>query len=307
MKTIIFFNHWHNGDVFASKGYIKDALTQISDIRIAHAHINSTKLLQDLHLLHTSISILPPELPLQMKFFHDDATLLVNTWIGAFIDVSFVPGQVHADWPSLHKMWKLIYENINSVFNINLKIDDNILKYIPETDFRFYDVEQAYPWLSEHPGPLVLVCNGDVRSKQSEISGFNNIVNEIARQYPNITFICTQKMQTNANNISFTDDILKNVKDGDINEIAYLSTKCRLIVGRNSGPYMFTHIKENINDPSKTFLSLSHRISDSYAHGVEGLQCNYLHHCSDNPHLVLDSFKLAIENKSTNTGKLQQV
>jgi outer membrane translocation and assembly module TamA len=103
----------------------------------------------------------------------------------------------------------------------------------------------------------------------------------LAKAHPDISFVCTQKFDDEENipgNIFFTDDIFRDVQDGDINEIAFLSTRAFLIVGKNSGPYMFTHVKENICDPNKIFVSLSHEPSESYAHNTTGFPCHYYHY-----------------------------
>jgi len=42
----------------------------------------------------------------------------------------------------------------------------------------------------------------------------------------------------------------------DLNEISYLSTFCDVIIGRGSGPYCFSHVKKNIFNENKTYISV---------------------------------------------------
>jgi hypothetical protein len=109
-------------------------------------------------------------------------------------------------------------------------------------------------------------------------------------------------------NIHFTDDIFSDVQNGDINEIAYLSTKAFLIMGKNSGPFMFTHIQENILDPNKIFMSMSHRSSDSYAWGVLGFECRYYHFSGDDAANAAGVLREAIKNRNVlGPGTIEEV
>ena len=40
--------------------------------------------------------------------------------------------------------------------------------------------------------------------------------------------------------------------------ISFISTKCDIIIGRASGPFCYCHVKENLLDKNKTFISLTH-------------------------------------------------
>ena len=98
-----------------------------------------------------------------------------------------------------------------------------------------------------------------VQSGQCPNFKFDKIVYDLSLKYGNIDFILTNKINIHNKNIYFTDDIIKT-QYSDLNEISYLSTKCDIIVGRASGPHAFTHVKENYNDNSKTFISFTDKI-----------------------------------------------
>jgi hypothetical protein len=92
-----------------------------------------------------------------------------------------------------------------------------------------------------------------------------NTINLISQKNPSTTFVCTQKIPTNNihGNVFFTDDIFVNVIGGDLNEIGYLSTFCKIIIGKSSGPFTFCHIKENIMRDDCVFYCITDRQSDN--------------------------------------------
>jgi hypothetical protein len=79
----------------------------------------------------------------------------------------------------------------------------------------------------------------------------------IAENNRDVDIICTNKFKTVLPNIKFTSDIIKSTKDTDLLEISYLSTFCDVIVGKNSGPYVFCETFTNYNNPNKTFVSFN--------------------------------------------------
>ena len=78
----------------------------------------------------------------------------------------------------------------------------------------------------------------------------NHLIEKLSDNYPHIDFILTEKSNIVKNNVLHTSDIIMT-SGCDLNEISYLSTKCDIIVGRASGPYCFTHVKENMLNTNK--------------------------------------------------------
>ena len=300
MKPVCFYNHWHNGDCFAVKGWIQSIMKQYPDIAYVYAHPNNQKILADgPEYLH--VSNLPAGVSTHERVVEVGGVVFINTWCGAYGSQTFRPGEIHANWLSLHKQSKLMASYINAANGTDISFSDNVLEYVAETDWDYYDVSAADEFVSLHPENLHLICNGLVRSTQSNIGDMKSVIEELAARRPRDSFICTSQFETNCSNIYFTNDIFN--LDGDINEIAYLSTKCKTIVGKNSGPFMFAHVKDNINDPSKSFVSLSHRYSDSYVCDVEGIACHYYHCSSDDNDKVLQSIETAMNATGTHGGR----
>ncbi len=299
MKTICFYNHWHNGDCFAVKGWIQSIVEQYPDIPYAYAHPNNPKILAD-GPDYLPVNDLPANVSPHERVVEVGGVVFINTWCGAYGSETFRPGEIHANWISLHKQAILMARYINAANDIAISFNNNPLDYVAETDWDYYQTEPADAFVAQHPERKHLICNGLVRSTQSNIGDMKSVVEQLANEYPNDAFICTLKFDTSLTNIYFTDDIFN--LDSDMNEIAYLSTKCNTIVGKNSGPFMFTHIKENIMDPNKTFVSLSHRYSDSYACDVNGIGCRYYHCSSDEDAVILRSLKTAMDATGTHGG-----
>ena len=137
--------------------------------------------------------------------------------------------------------------------NINpLKLSD----FIPTVDYSYFKIEGIKNYLLSNKRKKVLVCNGAVVSKQAKNFSFNGIVNNIAKSNPDVDFIMTEKFYSTTKNIFFTDDLIGK-QGNDLNEISYLSLYCDCIVGRSSGPYIYSMVKENLLNAEKTFICFS--------------------------------------------------
>jgi len=298
INTICFYNHWHNGDVFSGKGYMQEIMRQLPQFRFQHAQLNSLKSMQDLPCEHIHTDQLPPGVTAHTRYIDVDGVFYVNTWVGAYGNAVIPVGEHHANWPSLHVMWGHIMEVLRQLLAPGLEFVDDIAQYIPTTNWNSYDTAPAEKFFSQKTR-LILFCNGLVRSTQSNLGLMEDVLEQMCHDHPDVSFVCTSRFDNTfgASNLYFTDDIFAGVQGGDINEIAYLSTRCEMIVGKNSGPFMFTHIKENIMDPNKAFFSLSHRPSDSYAHNVSGFPCRYYHYSGEAASSVAGFLRTAVNEK----------
>ena len=103
----------------------------------------------------------------------------------------------------------------------------------------------------------VFIDNGLVQSRQAENFEFNPIVEQVASNHPEIEFIVTHAFYTKISNIHFTSEITKVAKF-DLNEVAYLSLCCDVLIGRNSGPHVFTQNRTNCSSADKKLLSFTY-------------------------------------------------
>ena len=102
---------------------------------------------------------------------------------------------------------------------------------------------------------IVLICNGNVNSGQSLNVDLTNTIHMLSNSNPNILFLVTQNIQNDNTNIVNTSELTNTTPD--LLQISLISTFCDVIVGRASGPYCFTHTKDNLLDSSKTYVSFS--------------------------------------------------
>jgi hypothetical protein len=61
----------------------------------------------------------------------------------------------------------------------------------------------------------------------------------------------------------YPTDIITLRDDFDLPEISYLSTFCSTLIGRNSGPHVFTQVKSNVMDENKKLLSFTYKPTGS--------------------------------------------
>lgn len=251
--TVSIFNHYHNGDVFYSRILINILKKKFQKIK--YYHNNPTPILCDIDDLE-EFSFVPNDYPYDDNRFEQNA---VNSWIGqrgrVFLGVInegcctfknyFEMCKLSLDYygietPTYEELLPVInYEKIPNISNIKLKVSDLITKF----------------------EKTVLICNGDVNSGQCDNFDFTDIVHKLSLEFPNILFLTTQKINIINNNIFFCGDITETIPD--LLQISFISTKCNLIVGRGSGPYCFTQVKENLMNPNKTFISFSFIYNES--------------------------------------------
>lgn len=286
INRIVFFNHFHVGDVFFSKAYLDKIIKQLPDIEFFYVHPYNQRLVHDLNI-NTDVSKLMLDTgPISsQRFVQLDQCLLVNTWIGAYLDL-VLPGELHGNYLSLRKMFKIIEQELVTRLNRTLEIvTENQFEVIPVTDWSRYNITPIDQFCIDHQSQNKhLFCNGFVRADQCRLGSMKNIIETLAEMLPNDIFICTEKFNTTISRIYFTDDITKT--SADVNEIAYLSTRCQTIIGKNSGPYMYCHVRENFFDSNRVFVSCSYRASDSYPAHLKGFDCYYLQSTTDDPEVA---------------------
>lgn len=251
MKRLIFYNNWHNGDLHNSREFVKDIINKTRFDEYYYIHNRPPKILKDIPKI---IYHFPNELCDNNKIiFTIENDTYINTWLGASgtINTGNVP-------PSL-ELFYIYFKFIYNKLSIEIEKEENY--YIPQIDYNQYDIKNIKNYLKENK-KRVLISNGKVWSYQSGDFNFNYIINKLSDDFENIDFILTDDTnKLNKNNILYTSDIIQ-CGEGDLNEISYLSTQCDIIIGKGSGPYTFSIVKENVFDPNKCFIFITHSYSD---------------------------------------------
>lgn len=262
MKTLLFYNQFHNGDIFHNRQFIKELSSKISN-PIFYAHKNDPILLSDVNVKYCEV----PNVSEFTKFSEDSENLYINTWIGCYFS-SIPQYNGECSLRMFYEMYKEIYEYINSKLDLNLEISE-INKYFPKIDYSKFFCESIDEFVKNNTQKKILFCNGPCHSGQSLYDGdMASLIEECADANPDKIFIATYKFNTNKNNIKFTNDLI-NLDRSDLNEISYLSKFCSLIIGRNSGPYCFCTVEENVMDSEKIFYAFGQRITDCFYYMLE--------------------------------------
>lgn len=242
-EKITLYNHFHNGDIFFSRVII-NLLSE--KFNIDYYHNLSPTLLCDIENLNEFNGV-PTTYSLHGT---SPENHIVNTWIGqqGMIFVSFV--HKGCSFENYLEMCK----RICNFYGITIGEDENILPSINYSKIpNISSIITSTDELISKYQKVILISNGDVHSAQSYNFSFNNIINRLSSEFPKILFLITEPIPTVNTNIVSTNN-LTQVRP-DLLQISYISTKCDVIVGRASGPYCFSQVKENLLNPNKTFIS----------------------------------------------------
>lgn len=279
LDTLNFFNGTHNGDIHFSREFIKHFMAIIPAKRYVSYHPYSHKLIMDIpNLEHKAFGELPFQTALKMTSeefrsikhtVRPKRLLTINRnrlqglkFMGSnlFINTALLAGLLTQDGNvgcgRILKKRSFIDNNYNKFSHVLslLKIQTPLkakIEYVPTINYDVYEIEKIKDFVDSHKGPKVLVCNGDVRSSQIHNFSFNPYIEEIKKTS---TVITTQK--TGVSNVYYTGDIIQ-AKNGDLNEISYLSKFCDIIIGRGSGPFCYCETKENYFNERKRMISIT--------------------------------------------------
>lgn len=254
MKTLSFYNNFHKGDLHYSREFIKDIAKKLDKTEYEYIHNYDDYIFKDITILKNTKnhSIMND---VHQQIIETETHTYINTWIGQN-QFKYLKHNC-----SLYSNYDM-YADIYSQLNIKLETIDY---YIPTIDYNNVDKTNIDLFIDKYKSnKKVLISNGDVLSGQALNFDFNNIISILADAYPDICFIFTDtKNRINKSNIFYTSDII-NINTCDLNEISYLSTFCNIIVGRASGAFCFAHVKENLLDNTKSFISFSNNENESH-------------------------------------------
>jgi len=311
-KNIVFYNRWQNGDLFLSKGYMSRLMSDLrkqGPFNFYFAHKNNPKQLSDLDLQFVSIreyDTLPAAD--HHTVFVQNETVYINTWVGAYRGF-FSATQEHANISMINVMWFSIFYTLQTIMGVKLFRDyqERLSPFdgIPTTDWNKFDIAPAKAFLKDKKN-LVLFCNGYSMSGQTTYSNIHlmeGTVQALAKYNPNHNFVCSHKfnLTEKVDNVFFTDDIFANVTGGDINEIAYLSTFCDVIIGKSSGPHIYCHVKENLSR-NCAFFTISDRQSDDYLYNFYDMEASHLFFVGKDESLMASSLH-SLLNKTVKFSK----
>lgn len=239
-ERVVFFNNCNNGDMHFSRQFVKYFASKFT-LPCFVSHFRCPSLLRDTlpYIRENTESLLA--LPLTI---HNN-TLYVNTWIGNNKHKWYILGK----GCSLKGNYKM-YEEYGNSLGISLPEEH---EFIPEIDYSKYQIGNVNP---QNP-KSIFFSNGSCLSRQGKNYDADELIIHLARKYKDCDFYVTQKINTDVKNVIDANSLFDTGGHSNLNELSYLSTFCKIIVGRSSGPYSFAHTKENLLDSSKTFVVTS--------------------------------------------------
>jgi len=267
VKNIVFFNQYHNGDCFVGKGWIRNIMRQLPDLNFSYAHANHADIIKDLGCRHIPLSELPQIDRMVRIAQDDDGTLFINTWCGAFQGELFGYHQ-HSNYIIQHRMYEMYCEQLSSILGRPVTQSNNPHDYLPFIDFSYYDTKMVDDVVvgKFQSAPLVLFCNGPANSGQSAVGDFKYSIDYLAREFKDHVFVATHDVGIKLPNVFYTTH--EFYKKSDLNEIAYLSKRAKLIVGKNSGPFSYCCFDENMQI-DHTFFCFGKLLTDCLNAGLE--------------------------------------
>ncbi len=260
---VVFFNHHHNGDIHVARGFIREIMKKMPNISFSFTHKNSRNLLVDIPNLKydaNSINSIKDE---QISLFNKGDTYYFNTW--------YCQSQY-----KYYKMYGLTLDALYAAFDNNCKnlwgwslkdISNDPSIFIPTIDHSKFQIENAKSLLENHSEKKIFISNGKVLSGQAAPFEFTSMIVNIANQHTDKIFILSNKENDSRfpispiddrgipNNIVYSSNIIK--KEGcDLNENAFLTEHCDLIVGKASGALTFSLTQRNLLERNVKLLNI---------------------------------------------------
>lgn len=265
MKRITFVNHGHAGDMVHPREFIKQIIRDLPDVKFDYLSFNDPKTYLDLDIQYSGP---PEEIHRNTRFIKDDPNhlyinVLINAYSKHFNPLGPEPFYYFGgtNYVALHYMWDHIFKNINEFFGSELTLLPKE-QYLPTIDYAVFQIDNAAKFLNTRRyRKKILICNGKVRSKQSFKHNMAEVIIRLAQDFPYYDFYCTAIFKHQCDNIFFTDDII-GIDESDLNEISFMSEHCDVIVGKNSGPFVYCVTKKNVFERPITFISFDNGSHD---------------------------------------------
>jgi hypothetical protein len=254
-KKIIFFNHYHNGDIHLSRSFVRKIIDYLKrdNIEFSYSHKNNSSILCDIpNLIYDPNAIHNIDHNLSYKKIDD--ILYINTWYG----------QQHNH--NLNKYgitFDTLYTNFDNICNNTLglslsSISNDLISFFPTIDYEQFFINRAIDWLKQHQSKKVFIANGHALSWQAHNFHLTPIIIDIANRHKNKIFILSN-IEGNyilPSNVIYSSDIIQK-EAFDLNENSFVASHCDVIIGRASGAFSFSMTKSNLFEKNIKFLCLS--------------------------------------------------
>ncbi len=287
--NICFYNNFHRGDIHFSRSFVRYAMGVIKrcdpDAKFYYYHPNQSECVSDIpDLTHVNgrVPHHPGDERYGSSFSSDDNNIYINTWIGQD-NGNWVRDYGGCTFRGNLDMWERIMQAIYEFygqpvvkFPDRTDVSDNpphtkynkCDEFLPEIDYSKYTTINVDDHMNNTKGKFrkrIFVSNGMVLSGQAMNFDFDPMIETIAGALPDVAFYMTNTNKVNKQNVFSTAEIIK-ASHCDLNENAYLSRFCDVIIGRASGPWSFALTRENVQDPNKTWFAFTNSYREGFWH-----------------------------------------
>ena len=261
LDKVVFFNFAHNGDAHVSRDFVKFAIKNVPAKKYFYIHFNvSGRLLLDISDLDFISSNAYKEKSINLGMdgpvdfigsadsFLENNSLYINCWYIAFKFKHFN----RCGGTTIETLYNSFKESLELV---NVKLIKDRVFYLPSIDFKYYETKKIDDFFKDKKEKFVFISDGDSLSGQSQNFSFQQIIIDLANANKDISFITTNSFIEGVENIYNVSNISGTNNNSNLNECAYVSTFCNVIVGRGSGPFTFSLHKQNLFDKRKKYIA----------------------------------------------------
>ncbi len=249
VEHIVFYNHFHNGDVYLARGILEGMVRAYPNKRYTYAHGCPPDLLRDIDAIRHDGELLrrlPKDRPYMIN--KPAGTVFINTWIGC-LGPSIVQQRGGVNIVLLHQ---ILAATVKRTLGADIL---PLAQCVPDPDYSKFHIQTIREFAESDTRRKILISNGNPLSGQSAPFDFTPFVARLARHFPDVLFILTNSgaPEPRLSNVIHSTDIIQK-KGPDLNENGYLSTFCDAIIGRSSGAYTYSINQANLRT-RKLFLS----------------------------------------------------
>lgn len=254
---VVFFNHFHNGDVHVSRGFVRQIMAKMPGTTFEYSHRNPANLLSDIPGLTYNPYSIQQVGNEHTSLLKQGDTVFVNTW---YAQQRFK--YVNQYGITFDSLYAGLDENCQNVLGFSLKeISQDPKVFFPVIDYSKFEIATAQQWVNSNPEKKILVENGQALSGQAHNFDMTAAVANVARNHMDKIFIFTSHANMRLpDNCIYWDGIIKKQQRSDLNEVSFLSTYCDVVIGRASGVWSFCLTQQNLFQRKMKYLCFSNLV-----------------------------------------------
>jgi hypothetical protein len=254
-KKVVFFNHFHNGDIHVSRGLVRQVISKVRQIdpstQFFYAHRNSGVLLQDIPGLvfdGRAMSNISSE---HVSTFSVGDTTYFNTW---YAQQNFQ--YMNRYGLTFDALYSAFDNNCKSIWGFSLdSISSDPSVFFPSIDYNAFHIGRVKNWLAANPSKKIFISNGAILSDQAHQFALTPIIDAIAKKHADKIFILSNHDgHPGSSNIVHSSDIIR-CPGNDLNENSFIASHCDVIIGRASGAFSFSITQQNLFQRDVKFLA----------------------------------------------------